>query len=550
MNTASLSIDSVVSTVSYTSERNATANSAEAHVCERVSYLAEQLLNDALSQQTGMERREAEKLGRLMVDPNGKAFTFAMVDEVFRSRRSVVAARRWRGLLNVFGTPRFMPTVDRVLMRVGALASYCLPGIVMKGVAARMRADSSRVILAGEPEPLRRYLMKKEVEGFRVNLNHLGEAVLGEEEASRRLSLVLEHLQNPAVTYVSIKVSTIFSQINLIAWNDTLLEIKSRLRILYRAAARDKKFVNLDMEEYRDLALTVAAFRETLDEPEFRSLSAGIVLQAYLADSYAVQQELTEWARGRVASGAAPVKIRLVKGANLAMETVEAELHGWMPAPYATKAETDANFRRMLEYGCQPENAKAVRLGVASHNLFDVALALVLGNSSGAGQHVEIEMLEGMANHQARAVRKAAGGLLLYAPIVRQNDFLSAMAYLVRRLDENTSPENFLREMFAMRPGSPEWKRQRDRFVRGWNERNTVSSESRRTKSPMPTLLEEGSINSKSSDPFRNAVDSDWTQVSIRAELEQAIDEWRPETLPKLPELDEMLETAASAQLA
>jgi len=72
------------------------------------------------------------------------------------------------------------------------------------------------------------------------------------------------------------------------------------------------------------------------------------------------------------------VRIRLVKGANLAMESVEAEMRGWNPAPYATKAETDANFKRMLEFGCRPENARAVNLGVASHNLFDLALALVL----------------------------------------------------------------------------------------------------------------------------------------------------------------------------
>ncbi len=161
------------------------------------------------------------------------------------------------------------------------------------------------------------------------------------------------------------------------------------------------------------------------------------MLQAYLPDSGAAQRELTEWARQRVAAGGAPIKIRLVKGANLAMETVEAEMPGWHPAPYGSKAETDANFRRLLEYGCEPENAAAVWLGVASHNLFDVALALTLREANGVERFVEIEMLEGMANHQARAVREAAGGLLLFAPAVQRDDFHSAMAYLVRRLDEN-----------------------------------------------------------------------------------------------------------------
>lgn len=501
--------------------------------------LAEKLLTTALAQQTVAEKNEAAKLGRLMADPTGKAFTFAMVDEVFRSHQPAIAAQRWRGLLQTFGVPRFMPFFDRCLMRVGSVASRFFPSLVMKGVAARMRADSSRVILEGEQEPLHRYLQTRTSQGFRINVNHLGEAILGEEEATHRLAKVLSLLAEPAVTYVSVKISAIFSQINLIAWNDTLREIKARLRLLYREASHQGKFVNLDMEEYRDLALTVAAFCEVLDEPEFRHFSAGIVLQAYLPDTAIVQQQLTTWAKHRVANDGAPIKVRLVKGANLAMETVEAELHSWHPAPYATKAETDANFRRLLEYGCRPENANAVKLGVASHNLFDVALALTLRELNGVVDRVEIEMLEGMANHQARAVRENANGLLLYSPTVNHDDFMSAMAYLVRRLDENTSPENFLREMFAMRPASPEWEHQRQRFIRGWNERTTVSSQSRRLT---PAVYPENSSE------FLNEPDSDWTQPNTRAALYEAISQYQPVTLPPLLDVDTILQTARSAQ--
>lgn len=514
-------------------------SSTDTQLCERVTLLAERLLTAALRQQTPKEHAETANLARLMNDPKGKAFTFAMVDEVFRSHDPMNEARRWRGLLRELGVPEYPPLADRLLMRLGAAGSLMLPGVVMRAVAARMRAESARVILPGEKEPLQRYLQTRTEQGFRINLNHLGEAVLGEEEARNRLKAVLDHLANPAVNYISVKISSIFSQINLLAWDDTLAQIKTRMRILYRIAARGGKFVNLDMEEYRDLALTVAAFREVLDEPEFLTIPAGIVLQAYLPASGAAQRELTEWARQRVMNGGVPIKIRLVKGANLAMEAVEAEMHGWHPAPYATKAETDAHYRRMLEYGCTPENARAVRLGVATHNLFDAALGLTLREMNGVESCVEIEMLEGMANHQARAVRDAAGGLLLYAPAVRSDDFLSAMAYLVRRLDENTAPENFLRDMFAMHPGSAEWERQRARFVQGWNERSTVSAESRR-KSP--------AVQPATSAEFKNEPDSDWTQAAAREALEKAIRVWQPEPLPELPGLETMLQAAVQAQ--
>jgi RHH-type proline utilization regulon transcriptional repressor/proline dehydrogenase/delta 1-pyrroline-5-carboxylate dehydrogenase len=111
----------------------------------------------------------------------------------------------------------------------------------------------------------------------------------------------------------------------------------------------------------------------------------------------------------------------------------------------------------------------AVRLGVASHNLFDVAYTLLLREERGVESRVELEMLEGMANHQARIARKHAKGLLLYAPVVRYEDFSSAISYLVRRLDENTAEENFLRDLFGMKPGDEKWHRQRkiERLVYG-----------------------------------------------------------------------------------
>ena len=236
------------------------------------------------------------------------------------------------------------------------------------------------------------------------------------------------------------------------------------------------------MEEYRDLDLTVTAFREVLDEPEFLPLSAGIVLQAYLPDSHRVQRALTAWAIARRRRGGAPIKLRIVKGANLAMERIEAAVHGWPQAPYETKAEVDANYKRMVEYGCRPEHAAAVHLGVASHNLFDIAYGLVLREAHGVAPWVEFEMLEGMANHQARAVQARAGGLLLYAPVVRAEDFHSAIAYLVRRLDENTAPENFLRHVFDLEPGSPDWNAERDRFLAAFGLEAGLPDAPRRTQ--------------------------------------------------------------------
>ena len=352
---------------------------------------------------------------------------------------------------------------ERIGLTLGAVMGHYLPSLVVPPIVARLRHETESLILPGEDADLRRYLAERRADGIRLNLNQLGEAILGEEEAARRLEAYLALLAREDVEYISVKVSSVSSQLELSAFRHTVEVVKDRLRALYRQALRHHyrhpdgrvtpKFVNLDMEEYRDLDLTVTAFREVLDEDEFLALPAGIVLQAYLPESHRVQRGLVAWAIARCGRGGAPIKLRIVKGANLAMERIEADLHGWPQAPFTSKLEVDANFKRMIEYGCRPEHARAVHLGIASHNLFDVAHGLVLREERGVEAWVEFEMLEGMANHQARVVQARAGGLLLYAPVVRAEDFHSAIAYLVRRLDENTAPDNFLRHVFGLEPG-------------------------------------------------------------------------------------------------
>ena len=482
---------------------------SDAELPEEAIELTAELLREATRGQRLGEKLQARQMAAMMDDAPGKAFTFAMADQVFRPPTAAREAKRFRDLIEDYGVPHYLPLPARVAMRAGEIASAAAPEIVMPLVAEKMRQESSSVILPAEEEKLRRHLRRRRDAGMRMNLNQLGEAVLGEEEANHRLEANLARLADPETDYISVKISAIFSQIHLVAVDESSVEIKKRLRELYRAAMKSTpaKFVNLDMEEYRDLRLTCAAFREVLDEPEFRTLEAGIVLQAYLPDAWPVQKELNAWALRRVDAGGAGIKIRIVKGANLAMEKVDAEVHDWPLAPYGSKVEVDANFKRMLHEGCRKEVARAVRLGVASHNLFDIAYGLLLRAREGVEDRVEFEMLEGMANHQARTVRDAAQGLLLYAPVVKREDFHSAIAYLVRRLDENTSPENFLHDLFGMKPGDAAWERQKKRFLDACAMIGSVTSGPRRvqdrtTEARPPVPLDQ---------PFHNEADTDWS---------------------------------------
>ena len=440
---------------------------ADPQLIERAITLARILQERATALQTGAERRQQAELDRMLQTPADKVTLVQLTDRAFRARDAGRVAEQFTHILDVQGVPRFFSPLDRALLRGFQTFGGWLPGVAVPLVREHMQQETANVVLPAEREVLAAHLRARQGEGLRMNVNFLGEALLGEEEARRRMERYLEALRMPEVEVLSVKISTVFSQISAVAREHTVGVLCDRLEALYRAAAAERfvradgasvaKFIYLDMEEYRDLRLTADAFMRTLERPGLERVEAGIALQAYIPDSARVLRELHGWARERVARGGAAITVRIVKGANLEMERVEASLRGWAQAPFRTKAETDANFKRMLAEAITRENLAAVRVGVASHNLFDVAYGLVLAAEADAGGRVQFEMLEGMANHQRRALFEHSRELLLYTPACRKEEFLNAIGYLIRRLDENTGPENFLRHAFKLRVGSGEW---------------------------------------------------------------------------------------------
>ncbi|WP_174521441.1 proline dehydrogenase family protein, partial [Microbacterium paraoxydans] len=328
-----------------------------------------------------------------------------------------------------------------------------------------LREMVGHLVVDARPTKLGPAIEKLRESGSRLNLNLLGEAVLGEAEAQRRLDGIHELIRRPDVDYVSVKVSAIVSRISMWGFDEVVDRVVERLLPLYVTAAADGTFINLDMEEYRDLDLTIAVFTRLLEDPRLTGLEAGIVLQAYLPDALPALQELTAWAQDRVIHGGARIKVRLVKGANLAMEHVEATLHGWTPAPYDTKLDTDANYLRCLDWALQPEHTASVRIGVAGHNLFGIAHAWLLAGERGVRDAVEFEMLLGMAQGQVQAVSREVGPVLLYVPVVAPAEFDVAISYLVRRLEENASSENFLSAAFHLHDDETLFAREADRFL-------------------------------------------------------------------------------------
>ncbi|MFZ7124952.1 MAG: bifunctional proline dehydrogenase/L-glutamate gamma-semialdehyde dehydrogenase [Desulfobacterales bacterium] len=501
--------------------------------------LARAWQNRANQLMTSEEKSYQKQIKHLLTHPKDKVTLTRMIDQSFRSENYRRVADQVNYLLDRYGIPGFFSPKEKILMHLFLHAGRHLPGLSVPRMIEKMRQDSRRAIVPGESDALLEHLKKRKSQGVRMNINHLGEAVLGEEEAKHRLETYVADLKNPEIEYISVKISTIFSQIQSLAFEHTVGVLVERLSRLYQTASenvfvrndgtRVPKFVNLDMEEYRDLEITTAAFMRALDQEAFKDHSAGIVLQAYLPDSSLIQEQLTTWALNRIAQGGAPIKIRIVKGANMEMEQVESAIFNWPLAPYDNKLDVDANYKRMVHYGMRPGHMTAVHLGIASHNLFELAYAYCLAKRNGVTDYFTFEMLEGMANHVRRAISEMTGEVLLYAPVAAREEFINAIAYLVRRLDENTGEENFLRYSSDLSSGSEEWAYLEGQFTASCDHMKHAPVGPNRIQDRNTESFPEA-MGTYPDGEFNNEPDTDWSLAANRAWAEGIRARWMKST--------------------
>ena len=504
---------------------------------------------------TRSERRTAAQLGTLLADDAGLDFATGFVDRVMRAESDTVAAAALRRLVQASDDGAgFLGRVDRVLLGAGALLGPVLPGVVVPLARRRLRQLVGHMVLDATPDDLAGQLAgARDAVGAALNVNLLGEAVLGAAEARRRRDTTVALVGRDDVDYVSVKLSSIAAQITVWDLEAAVDRIADELRPLYRAAmaSTPPTFVNLDVEEYRDLDLTIAVFTRVLAEDEFLPLRAGIVLQAYLPDAHAALERLLAFAAERRARGGEDVRIRLVKGANLSMEHVEAELRGWESAPYATKHDTDANYKRCVDTALHPDRLVGARIGLASHNLLDVAWAVELARVRGVGDRLDVEMLQGMAPGPARTVREEAGGLRLYTPVVDPADFDVAISYLVRRLEEVASPENFLRSFLAMAEDPSLFDAEVARFRAAVADRHRVPIGARRTQDRRDPAADPSAARARGSAGFVNEPDTD-PALAANREWARAV-ATAPAPEPRAPvvtdtrEVDRIVAAAVSA---
>ena len=396
-------------------------------------------------------------------DAELKAALFRFVDVVPACRSLDDLARHLTGFLEeVDDRP---PSIE-VAMRMG----NSMPGRKALGAAAAtgVKRMAHRFIVGEDPKdalPILRQLWKRNVA---ATVDLLGEATVTEAEADRYAQRCAQALDQLAGTYaqfdarpelesdsagrlpranLSVKVSALTPLLRPEAPERGKQDAAPRLRELLRRAKQLDAHLHIDMESLDTREAVTDLVLELLDEDEFRDgPSAGVVLQAYLRDAPELAERLTTWAAASPREH--PLVIRLVKGAYWDHEVVEARQHGWESPVFEEKADSDRTFelltRRLLD--ARPH----VRVAIASHNLRSVAHAIAYNRRRQADpRDVEFQVLRGLGDDLQDALAKQGLRVRTYCPV---GDLVAGMAYLVRRLLENTANDSFLNDVHSGRP--------------------------------------------------------------------------------------------------
>jgi RHH-type proline utilization regulon transcriptional repressor/proline dehydrogenase/delta 1-pyrroline-5-carboxylate dehydrogenase len=493
---------------------------------------AKYFLEKAEKELTPLELKEQKKYAIMVQNSNDKLLLSKMLDESSQIHNSRKLSKRMKILLERYGVPEFFSSSDRLLLKLFTAFGYHFDFIAVPIFKKRLRSETAKVIINEEATALNKHLTGRKEQKIGQNVNLLGEVVLGDGEANHRYLHYLEALTYPNINYISVKISGIYAKINALNYDQNKKDLCELMARLYQQAidhpyVDDKgvsrpKFINLDMEEYKDTELTLDVFKTVLSMPQFKNLEAGIVVQAYLPDASNFQDELLEFAKKRVSEGGSPLKMRLVKGANLQMESIVSSLKGWNNPVYDSKLEVDANYLHILDKAMLPENAKALHLGVASHNFFSIGYAYLLSKQNDVEDYVTFEMLEGMANHLPRVMRSLEKQIILYTPVVKDEHFLNAVSYLVRRLDENTGKENFLSYSFNLKAGSGQWNFLKQQFLDAYALKDSVNTTPKRHQDRTQPIATTTDL-----DTFRNEPDTNFDLPANRKWADDIRRKWK-----------------------
>ncbi len=399
---------------------------------------------------------KAEVLTKAMQDEAFKIRLFRFIDLLPALKTDTQVARLFT---EYFSDAEDAPPIIRKSLE--AINQGSRAADAAKEIRAGVESLARQFIFGQTPQDALPRLEQLRSRGIAASLDILGEEVLSEKEAKQFADKYLELLGFMAPRLdrlsevpipdrddkgpiprldVSLKVSSFYSQLDPVNWEGSVESAKIGLEPIFRVATELGASITIDMEQYYLKDLTLAIFKRVLEE-QTDFLFGGIVMQAYLKESERDLRQLIDWAKTKQRR----ITVRLAKGAYWDYETVVNPRNGWPIPVFLSKPETDRNYEKLTKILL--ENTEYLRPAIATHNIRSISHAIAVAENLELPKNAfEFQMIYGMAEPIRRVLQEMGFRVRAYAPI---GELIPGMAYLIRRLLENTFDQSFLRKSFV-----------------------------------------------------------------------------------------------------
>ncbi len=469
-------------------------------LAQRAADMAQELLLLSLKSLRSDERTLLSALSRLAADPKNRRFVQELCTHVFRAPTPAAQAAGLKKLLTAHGgIPTFFSTVGRLRLRAAAMAAGSMQGAAMAEVRRIFRSTFGELSLPTQVEKVNRRVRDFGKDKLTFALSPLSPDVFGNKGAERyrmNLEAILSKQEGVGIT---IQPWRLVPGISPYRPGLAARELADKLKPLLQLSLKDghPRPVVIETGTSDIIPVVIEGVKLALAGAAFHQSHVTLELPGYLKQSPAMLRELTEWAQARATKGARPMGIMLNKGSHLAEERACAYLYGNANSAATTKGEADTRYKQLV-HQAMVANAKAIRPAIATHNLFDLAYALLDWARCGREGLPDIVLTAGLGNHIARMLSRAGAHVTLVAGVVSEQSEAEFERYLLRIIREAAMPDSLLAAGYAPEPNSMAWGRMRQHFLAslsGREEASALSGNDTRRKEK-DFILPEGSLSS------------------------------------------------------
>lgn len=435
---------------------------------------------------TGIDKKKSEDLSRLLkLLKKGKPLFSNIIDQSFRSSSHRRLMDQISHLITQYGIPANSSIAIKMKFILLKFLGPTFPKTFSKIIKKEIFKNSLPLLCFAENLNISEYLKNNKQNETVFWL--IQKPSFGKKTVEKNLRNILNLIQNPEISSLCINISNLSSNIstnfNILA----IEELEKNLKIIlqeildnpYKVGNKSRqKLIFLNFDHHKNLGLTIDIFEKILSLKAFLNVKLGITLKAYFPESFEIQKRLTEFAKKRIERNGSEIVLRITKGSSLNLEQIEASKNNWSSPTFTNKIETDANFKKMIEFGTNFENIKAANLGITTCNIFDISYALFLIKENKAENYCYFEISE---ERLTKCLRNSLENILdnnlkISCPLIYKKDFHLSSYFILKKINDFTNPENFIFHIEMLFPGNKNWDEQLDSFKQSLEQMKNISN--------------------------------------------------------------------------